>query len=442
MSFPELGQSYSRAKISAELGGNIRSSLPESKGIVVCGCFNTANSWNPGAPEEVTLGVKQRVRTSARKLQELTAIIPIFLFRENSEWEYIGDYRCIEYTEDEELRTQKMRENPERGPIGGVLYFEKVFGLTENQTQSFQHINRGVPSAVRILPMSLSVFRDEGCLTIKDVQKKYFLNDLPFKQYGCYHYKTRGLRAARGTVVLFQCDSNVIASAVFNHSEVFDQPYEGLYKGGLYFDLSSIRVFNPIDADKIKKIWPSFMGFGNVPQQLDLNRYAIFEQELTGIEMPQMWLRSEEAGLTCPSENEVYVPQGDDRRLLVERQIRERRGQSVFRDGLRKRYGDRCLVTGCEVLAVLEAAHISPYLCEADNHHGNGLLLRADIHTLFDLDLLGIEPESLRVELHPDVSKEYGQFAGKALACIVVDRPSRKALQQRYELFKKRRENQ
>ena len=297
----------------------------------------------------------------------------------------------------------------------------------------------GIPPAVRILPMSLVEFKDEGCYTVKDVQKKYFLDDLPFKQYGCYHYKTRGLRAPRGTVVLFQCESNIIASAVLERSEVFEQPYEGRYKGGLYFDVSSIRVFSPIDADEIKRIWPTFKSFGNVPQQLDVNSYATFEQKLTGIEMPQMWLRAEEADLTYPrSENEVYVPQGDDRRLVVERQIRERRGQGVFRDNLRKRYGDRCLVTGCKVLAVLEAAHISPYLGEADNHPENGLLLRADIHTLFDLDLLGIEPEALRVELHPDVSKEYGQFAGKTLACVKVDRPSTKALQQRYELFKKR----
>jgi hypothetical protein len=67
MSF-ELCRSYSRAKISAELGGGYQSALPESKGIVVCGCFKPTHRWNPGAPEEVTLGIKQSVRYAARKL--------------------------------------------------------------------------------------------------------------------------------------------------------------------------------------------------------------------------------------------------------------------------------------------------------------------------------------------------------------------------------------
>ena len=62
-------------------------------------------------------------------------------------------------------------------------------------------------------------------------------------------------------------------------------------------------------------------------------------------------------------------------------------------------------MTGCTVFAVLEAAHIKPYQGENDNHPQNGLLLRADIHTLFDLNLLGIQPERLQVEisgpLHP-----------------------------------------
>jgi hypothetical protein len=124
---------------------------------------------------------------------------------------------------------------------------------------------------------------------------------------------------------------------------------------------------------------------------------------------------------------------------MVDRQIRERRGQQQFRDALRKRYGDQCLVTGCKLVAVLEAAHIRPYRGEGDNHPENGLLLRSDIHTLFDLDLLGIEPEHLRVDLHPDVAKqkEYAPLAGVALSCSDSQRPSREALWLRYEQFRR-----
>jgi hypothetical protein len=150
------------------------------------------------------------------------------------------------------------------------------------------------------------------------------------------------------------------------------------------------------------------------------------------------WLPDEEADRDAPSDGANYVPQAGDRRKVVERQIRERRGQQQFRNALRKRYGDRCLVSGCEVLAVLEAAHISPYRGEDDNDPSNGLLLRSDVHTLFDLDLLGIEPEGLRVELHPDMIKEYGCFACVTLRCARGQRPAREALRLRYEQFRRR----
>lgn len=138
------------------------------------------------------------------------------------------------------------------------------------------------------------------------------------------------------------------------------------------------------------------------------------------------------------AEEEPYTPQDGDRRPLVERQIRERRGQGKFRDDLRARYGDRCLVTGCEVLAVLEAAHINPYRGADDHHPANGLLLRSDVHTLFDLDLLGIEPKTLAVCVHPAVASEYGHLDGTLLRCLIDCRPSEKALEARYELFRRR----
>ena len=151
-------------------------------------------------------------------------------------------------------------------------------------------------------------------------------------------------------------------------------------------------------------------------------------------------LRDEEGDRDHTNHDVGYSPQAGDRRQVVERQIRERRGQQQFRDALRKRYGSRCLITGSEVLAVLEAAHIKPYRGEDDNHPENGLLLRADIHTLFDLDLLGIEPEQLRVELHPTLAqdKEYGSLAGKTLCCAPDPRPSQAALRQRYAQFQQR----
>uniref|UniRef100_E6PXI8 HNH nuclease domain-containing protein n=1 Tax=mine drainage metagenome TaxID=410659 RepID=E6PXI8_9ZZZZ len=149
-------------------------------------------------------------------------------------------------------------------------------------------------------------------------------------------------------------------------------------------------------------------------------------------------LSDEEANRAGFEDDTRYTPTDGDQRQEVERQIRERRGQQHFRDMLRERHGDSCLVTGCTILAVLEAAHIKPYRGENDNHPENGLLLRSDIHTLFDLDLLGIEPDRLQVELHPSLTQEYGNLAGTTLGCAPDRRPSHKALALRYAEFQRR----
>ncbi|MBD2338043.1 HNH endonuclease [Calothrix sp. FACHB-156] len=133
-----------------------------------------------------------------------------------------------------------------------------------------------------------------------------------------------------------------------------------------------------------------------------------------------------------------YVPVKEDRRETVFRQIKERRGQSKFRESLRQRYGDQCMITGLKLLDILEAAHISPYRSKDDNHPDNGLLLRADLHTLFDLNLLGINPESLEVKFHPKVLKAgYQKLDGRKLICSEY-KPSQPALVSRWKQFLQR----
>lgn len=149
-------------------------------------------------------------------------------------------------------------------------------------------------------------------------------------------------------------------------------------------------------------------------------------------------LRPEDATPATASPSEEYTPEGGDERPLVERQIRARRGQQAFRDALIRRYGRRCMITGSELLDVIEAAHIKPYRKKNDHLPENGLLLRSDVHTLFDLDLVGIHPETLRVELHPRVAHEYRELARLVLRCPAGTRPSDKALTLRYEQFRNR----
>jgi tetratricopeptide (TPR) repeat protein len=98
-----------------------------------------------------------------------------------------------------------------------------------------------------------------------------------------------------------------------------------------------------------------------------------------------------------PDVNEAH------RRILVE--IARRQGQSKFRQTLLEAYDYKCAVTGFDAGEALEAAHIIPYSETENNDPTNGLLLRADIHTLFDLNMLVIHPEKLMISLHPDLRK-------------------------------------
>lgn len=128
-------------------------------------------------------------------------------------------------------------------------------------------------------------------------------------------------------------------------------------------------------------------------------------------------------------------PSASDEREQVLRAIKVRRGQSSFRRGLIKRYGARCLVTGCELEALLEAAHIAPYRNASHNDLGNGLLLRADIHTLFDLYRLRIDPITLTVTLDEGAYYAgYSAYHGKQLL-VGNKRPSSACLRIRAELL-------
>jgi hypothetical protein len=86
-----------------------------------------------------------------------------------------------------------------------------------------------------------------------------------------------------------------------------------------------------------------------------------------------------------------------DARRRVLASIVQRQGQPAFRSQLLKSYGSRCAFSGCAVAEVLEAAHILPYQGPLTNHPQNGLLLRTDLHTLFDLGLLAVDTKTMTV---------------------------------------------
>ena len=141
------------------------------------------------------------------------------------------------------------------------------------------------------------------------------------------------------------------------------------------------------------------------------------------------------------------VPADIERILRDERQrtiaeVYRRRGQGRFRQELLRVYDRRCAVTGCEIVDILEAAHILPHRGVASDIIENGLLLRADIHTLFDLSLLRINPKSYSVEVEKKLRDDqfYAALHGRKLR-LPADRrdwPKEEYLQELDKIIKTR----
>jgi len=72
--------------------------------------------------------------------------------------------------------------------------------------------------------------------------------------------------------------------------------------------------------------------------------------------------------------------------------ITPRLGQGAFRLCVTDSYERRCAVTGEKTLPILDAAHIKAFSAGGEHVPSNGILLRTDIHRLFDLGYVTISP--------------------------------------------------
>ena len=146
-----------------------------------------------------------------------------------------------------------------------------------------------------------------------------------------------------------------------------------------------------------------------------------------------------ESGLELSAEEQTFAEQLSspnaalDARRRVLAAIVRRQGQGGFRQQLLLAYEGRCAVTGCDVEAALEAAHIEPYQGPHSNDLTNGLLLRADVHTLFDLGYLAVDGATMTIHLAPHLMDSvYAFLAGVPLRLPAQGyaRPSATALEQ------------
>ncbi|OWW18369.1 hypothetical protein AYR66_01235 [Noviherbaspirillum denitrificans] len=155
-----------------------------------------------------------------------------------------------------------------------------------------------------------------------------------------------------------------------------------------------------------------------------------------GRSMGELVTEAEREEAAPPEVFQASLPQAfdpgmiEDGRERVAREIAIRRGQSAFRRQLLDAYGC-CAMSGSTVVETLEAAHIVPYQGPGTNHPSNGLLLRADLHTLFDLGLLAVDPQTLTILVASQLNgTEYETLRGHLLHVNHSNiSPSREALQ-------------
>lgn len=111
------------------------------------------------------------------------------------------------------------------------------------------------------------------------------------------------------------------------------------------------------------------------------------------------------------------APASDDEKVRYALR-RERIGQQRFRNQLFDAYTGRCAVSGCNVDEALEAAHIENYSGPKSQVVSNGILLRRDLHSLFDAHLISFElvrGDYQLCESYLLQHTDYATFAGSVL---------------------------
>jgi putative restriction endonuclease len=116
--------------------------------------------------------------------------------------------------------------------------------------------------------------------------------------------------------------------------------------------------------------------------------------------------------------------------------VKQRLGQGTFRVWITDAYQRRCAVTGEKALPVLDAAHIKPVSNGGMHRLDNGMLLRSDIHTLFDRGYVTVSPEyhfhvSDRLRRDFNNGENYFRLNGKAISLPTEEgsRPGREFLE-------------
>lgn len=196
------------------------------------------------------------------------------------------------------------------------------------------HWNNPKIKEIRLLPMSSKYeFPD---MDYKAIQESFFLNTLIHEKDGYYNFRSTGINTPSGTLILFQIDNAVIASAKLIRITKHEKPVNGIYNGAYVFDTNSIRVFEPITSEEIRRIDPNFNKFTQSKQKLDSNKYEEI-MALIDLKSNQVIIPEE-----IPSEEAEKYTEGSKKQIVVNAYERNPKA----RQACIEIHGTSCIICG------------------------------------------------------------------------------------------------
>ncbi|OPC06378.1 hypothetical protein BAS09_01995 [Elizabethkingia ursingii] len=194
-----------------------------------------------------------------------------------------------------------------------------------------------------------------------------------------------------------------VASNSSNYKNTDDRKI--LYDGNFRINLNSITDFESFLKSIKKSIKQSGQKKGSTGGN-STKRITLFSKTEN---LKDLFTSDVEVQLSKQNESEIeYTYQ----------RIKKRLRQSKFREDLLEAYDNTCAVTGSKVIELLEAAHIQPYNGVHTSVVSNGILLRSDIHDLFDMYVEGKRLINIstdyKIEVHSSLKdSEYWQYNGE-----------------------------
>jgi predicted RNA-binding Zn-ribbon protein involved in translation (DUF1610 family) len=167
---------------------------------------------------------------------------------------------------------------------------------------------------------------------------------------------------------------------------------------------------------------PSVQAIGRAACK-DLSRRPASQLSLQDIDMTKFRVLVDRLGVAAAATRRRDPNLQHGHRLCT---VRTRVGQGAFRDRVLNRYGPVCALTGPAPQMVLDAAHLYRYSEVGVHHQDGGLLFRRDIHRLFDLGLIAVEPVRSTIDIHSDITiyPTYGELHGRAIRVSVSHKTS------------------